>query len=165
MTKSHLVLLILCCELVASSAALADGPPPPAEVANTVSNLWISSQIAELGAYIESMYASHPDYVPALLAASFFDTVYRGRLSDASNKLDRVQRAVAESPESFSEAFRVLLSGVIQDMSDEIEMHRSMNTSEETLESNAAPATVRAACDYINRDLMILFYAPETNAP
>lgn len=164
--KRYAFLMVAVCVLVLSRVpSYADDPPSPSEVANTVSNLWIGSDFNGLGSYITNLYASHSNYVPAILAASFYDVVYRGHLPEASNKLHRVQTLVSSSPGSFSDLFKDLLSGLSDDVSEEISLHASNGTTPSQLESNASPSAVRSASSHLDRDIMILFSAPATNAP
>lgn len=143
----------------------AQEPPPPQEVANTISNYWMGSNFTSLGSYITNLYTSYSNYVPAILAGSFYDVVYQGKLSDATNKLYRVQALVTSSPTSFTDLFKDMLSGLIDDVSEEITLHGSMGTTPSQLEPNASPSAVRSASSRLDRDIIILFSAPATNAP
>ena len=143
----------------------AQEPPTPLEIANTISNYWTGSNFNALGSYITNLYASYSNYVPAILADSFYDVVYQGKLSEATNKLYRVQALVSSSPGSYSNLFKNMLSGLIDDVSEEITLHGSMGTTPSQLESNASPSAVRSASSRLDRDILILFSAPATNAP
>lgn len=55
--------------------------PSPEDVANTVSNLWVSENLNQLESYITNLYASSSNYVPAILASAFYDSVFLGNYS------------------------------------------------------------------------------------
>lgn len=153
--------------LIITIASLpAQEPPTPQEVANTVSNYWISQDFTNLNSYITNLYTAHSNYVPAILASVFHDCAYLGNLSQATNKLARVQAGVTNNPQGFSVEFKGFLSELAFETKGEIDMHAARGRSPETVQSNASPQTVRSVwgqtlLPYIN----ILFYAPATNAP
>ena len=159
MTFSCAVLLCVCAKVPAQD-------PPPSDVANTVSNLWISQDFSELNSYITNLYATSSNYVSAILASAFHDSIYLGKLSQATNKLARVQGCVTNNPQGFTVEFKDLLGELQSETKKEIDLHDRMGTSPAALESNASPQTVRSAW---GTDLLpqinILFYAPATNAP
>jgi hypothetical protein len=143
----------------------ADDPPSPLEVANTVSNYWMTFQFTDLDCYITNLYASHSNYFPAILASTFHDVVFRGELAEASNKVYRIQECVDNNPSNYNESFRMLVSSVNNDIAEEIALHASRGTTSSQLESNASPLAVRNASDHLGRDIIILYYTPATNAP
>ena len=156
-----MIYTLICGEIV----TYADDPPVPVNIANTVSNLWISSDFGALASYITNLYTTHSNYVPAILAASFYDAVFQGRLAESSNKLYRIQSAISFSPESYDVLFKNMLSSLRDEVSGEISLHTDMGTTPSQLEANASPSSVRAVSDRLGRDIMILFCAPATNAP
>jgi len=139
--------------------------PSPETVANTTSSLWMQADFDGLNIFVTNLYQSHSNYVPAILAASFHDVIFRGQLNDASNKLSRVRGAVLSSPGSYSAAFKSILDGWWGDLLDELAAHESMGTSVSQLGSNASPSTVRSVSEVLGLDLQILFWAPATNIP
>ncbi len=162
----RLVLLMqLMMGLMVLGGARAQEPPVPQEIANAVSNYWILHDFTGLNTYVTNLYSTYSNYVPAILAASFHDIVYRGKFAEATNKLYRVQMLVESSPQSYSEDFKDTLLGLIDAVNEEFAIHLTMGTTPSQLESNASPASVRAASDRLDRDIMILFSAPATNAP
>ncbi len=166
MIRTDLWLIVITSIIICySTMTFAEEPPTPIEVANTVSNLWMASAFRDLAYYITNLYATYSNYVPAILAASFHDVIYQGKLGEATNKLNRVQALVRSSPEAFSDIFKDMLSGLIDELSGEIALHAAMGTPPSEVESNASPSAVRSASDHLDRDIMILFFAPATNAP
>lgn len=161
----HHLMTLLLLTIFSGNTTYSDDPPTPIEVANTVSNLWINSDFGALTSYITNLYSAHSNYVPAILASSFHDVIFRGRLSDATNKLYRVQSLISAAPENYSDPFKDIFDGLNNDVSDELLLHVSMGTTQSQLESNASPSSVRNASSRLDRDIMILFYAPATNAP
>lgn len=148
------------------AAGVCMAEPSPEDVANTVSNLWMSEEFAQLEDYITNLYTSSSNYIPALLAASFRDSIYLGKLSDSTNKLARVVDVVNSNTNGFSFAFRELLTELADSTRREIELHIRMGTSDEILQSNASPQAIHAAWDgLVLPQINILFYAPATNAP
>lgn len=144
----------------------AQEPPTPQEVANTVSNYWIGQNFTNLNSYITNLYVAQSNYVPAILASVFHDSTYLGKLSQATNKLARVQTCVTNNPQNFSAEFKDLLIELKSDIDGEIALHARKGRSPATVESNASPQTVRSTWGTtLLPEINILFYAPATNAP
>lgn len=164
MTRTNIALA--CVILLFMCAVAPAQDPPPSEVANTVSNLWISQDFTGLTTYVTNLYANASNYVPAILASVFHDSIYLGKLAEATNKLARVQACVAGNPNGFTVEFKDFLSELASETKEEIDMHAARGRSPETVQSNASPQTVRSTW---GTDLLpqinILFYAPATNAP
>lgn len=59
------IITLACIALFFMCAVAPAQKPPPAEVANTVSNLWISQDFTGLTAYVTNLYATSSNYVPA----------------------------------------------------------------------------------------------------
>ena len=80
---------VLITSLLSSVNCMAqpDKPPSPGAMAQAVSEKWLAGEFAELDSYITLYYSAFPNYVPAILAASFRDAVYEGHLADAMQKL------------------------------------------------------------------------------
>lgn len=153
------LLLVMTAELLAQE-------PPPSEVANTVSNLWISQDFSGLNSYITNLYTTASNYVPAILASVFHDSIYLGKLSQATNKIARVQGCVANNPQGFTLEFKDLLSELQSETQREVDLHGRMGTPPAALESNASPQTVRSTWGAtLLPQINILFYTPATNAP
>jgi len=140
--------------------------PPPGEVADAVSNLWITQDLTGLATYVTNLYASTPNYVPAILASVFHDSIYLGKLSEATNKLARVQACVDSDPDGFTVEFKDYLLELASETKEEIDMHEARGRSPEIVQQNASAQTVR---DVWGTNLLpqinILFYAPATNTP
>jgi hypothetical protein len=159
MTLSCAVLLHVCTNVPAQAS-------PPSVVANTVSNLWISQDFSGLNSYITNLYVISSNYVPAILASAFHDCIYLGRLSQATNKIARLQDCVRNRPQDFTVAFKDLLDELRSETTREVELHARMGTTPGSLETHASPQAVRSAWGTtLLPQINILFYAPATNAP
>ena len=144
--------------------AVAGETPSPQQIYNTVSNHWLEKEISQLDNYIENLYTTHPEYLPAILAASFRDYIYLGKLSDAKQKLLAVHQLVNSNEDNFETNFKNLLSQQISSLKSEIDMHARHNTTPEMLESNADAQVVRNTWGTkILPGMKLLLYAPETN--
>ena len=162
MRRRVIILVLAGCVLVGEVIATE---PSPETVANTTSNLWMQADFDGLSLFVTNLYQEYSNYVPAILAASFQDVVFCGRLDDASNKLHRVRDAVAANPGDYSSAFISVLEGWWGDLLGEMAAHESMGTTAAQLGSNAAPVAVRGLSDVLGLDIQILFWAPATNVP
>lgn len=144
----------------------AQEPPTPQEVANTISNYWINQNFTNMNSYITNLYASYSNYMPAVLSASFHDYIFLGKLTDATNKLYRVQQAINSNPSNFPSDFKVTMEELNATMKWEIDLHARKGRSPETVQSNASPQAVRNATGAaLLQNINILFYTPATNAP
>ena len=160
------IIAVSCAVLLFVHADASAQEPPPSEVANTVSNLWMSQDFTGLNSYITNLYATASNYVPAILASVFHDSIYLGKLPQATNKLARVQGCVTNNPQGFTVEFKDLLGELQSETKREVELHDRMGTSPTALESNASPQTVRSTWGTtLLPQINILFYAPNTNAP
>ncbi len=140
--------------------------PTPQEVANTVSNYWIVQDFTNLNSYVTNLYATYSNYFPAILAASFHDYVFSGKLADATNKLYRIQQVVNSNPSNFPAEFRTLTEELNTTLKWEIDLHSRKGRTPETVQSNASPQAVRSALGAtLLPNIDILFYTPATNAP
>ncbi len=150
---------------MATSQLFADEPPSPVDVANTASNLWMSSNLTGLAEYTTNLYASYPYYVPAILLSSFHEGIFKGDLSAMTTKQYRVQEFVNFAPSNYTEEFTGLLAELRSEIDREINLHRKMGISESQLRSNASPAAVRAVGDIMPPEIFLLYYSPATNLP
>ena len=151
------------------SSVFAVDPPSAGDVANTVSNFWIKSQMDSMGSYITNLYSSYSNYVPAVLAKSFHDEIYLGNLEDATGRLNRVKNFMESSGQG-SEVFNDMLDTCITFITEELETHRAAGRTLSDLQSNASPSTVRSACNnsFLPSEIHLLFEAPSitiTNTP
>lgn len=165
--KTKRIYLIVCA--FASSAlftvdAVANEPPSPQQIFTTVKNHWLKQEIAQLDTYIDNLYNGHSKYVPAILAASFRDHIYLGKLSAASSKLFTVLQLVNSDEDMFENNFKDLLSEQYSALVSEINMHARHETTPAMLESNADANTVRNTWGTtLLPGINLLFYAPATN--
>ncbi len=152
--------------LVALTNMMAQEPPTPLEVANSVSNLWIGQNFSGMNTYVTNLYNTYSNYMPAILAASFHDGVYLGKMSQAFDKLARVQGCVTNNPQNFTIEFRDLLNELRSELRREIDLHDRMGTSPQALEANASPQTIRSLWGAeLLPEIFILYYTPATNVP
>ena len=152
--------------LVSLTTIMAQEPPTPLEVANSVSNLWIGQNFSGMNTYVTNLYNTYSNYMPAILAASFHDGVYLGKMSQAFDKLARVQGCVTNNPQNFTIEFRDLLNELRSELRREIDLHDRMGTSPQALEANASPQTIRSLWGAeLLPEIFILYYTPATNVP
>ena len=123
----------------------AQEPPTPQEVANIISNYWVNQNFTNMNSYITNLYASYSNYMPAILSASFHDYIFLGKLTDATNKLCRVQQAINSNPSNFSSDFKVTMDELNATMKWEIDLHSRKGRSPEAIQSNASPQAVQNA--------------------
>ena len=155
--------LFIAVSIMATSQLFAEEPPSPADVANTASNLWMSSNLTGLAEYTTNLYASYPNYVPAIILSAFHDGIFKGDLSAMTTKQYRVQEFVNFAPSNYTEEFTDLLAELRSETDREINLHRKMGISESQLRSNASPAAVRAVGDIMPPHIFLLYYSPATN--
>jgi hypothetical protein len=155
-------ILIVVSLICVARGVLAADPPSSREVADTVSKKWLAGQFHELDAYISSLYGSFPNYAPAILAASFSDSVYKGHLSDAMQKIGQVRQWVEQNPQGVAEGFMMQLDILEWSIQTEINIYTRHGISESQLQPN--PAAVRAEWGVdLPAPISILFYfADET---
>ena len=164
--KRIMLVFAFVLRLFAGTNIMSQEPPTPLDVANNVSNLWIGQDFSGLNSYVTNLYSTHSNYVPAILAASFHDGIYLGKMSQATNKLARVQGCVSNNPQGFAVEFKDLLSELESEMKREIDLHARMGTSPQALAENASPQAVRSTWGAaLLPQINILYYAPTTNAP
>ncbi|MEJ2647231.1 MAG: DUF2341 domain-containing protein [Sedimentisphaerales bacterium] len=121
-----------------------ENPPSPSEVANTVNNKWLSRDFNDLDTYITNLYSSFPDFIPAILASSFQDYVYKGHLSDAMQKFNQVKQWVEQNPGVVSEDFITQMYLIEWFIQSDIDMYTRLGISESELEPD--PNAVRDVC-------------------
>ena len=164
---TRIIMVISLVFLVLFSVTLfAQELPTPSTVANTVTNLWICQNFTGLNSYVTNLYASAPNYAPAILASIFHDIIFLGKMSRATDKIARVQRCVANNPQGYTKEFKDLLGELQSETKREVAIHNRMGTSSVALESNASPHAVRSTWGtMLPPQINILFYAPATNVP
>ena len=160
-------LVMLCFALSLNASGLAQSLPPPAVVANTVSNLWHTRNMAELSVYATNLYSGATNYVPAILASVFHDSVFRGDIQPAISNLVRIQNYANHAPQEFTENFKRALAESIEISIDELNMHAERGRTPQMLRENASPQALRDEWDggeplpFIS----ILFEAPPITLP
>lgn len=162
----RILILNMGISIIALVALDAEEPPAPREVADTISNYWIRQDFTGLSSYVTGLYAAHSNYFPAILAASFHDYIFSGKLADASNKLARIQEVVYSNPSNFSTEFKTIMEELTTTIGWEIKVHVRKGRTPEVVQSNASPQAVRNTWGTtLLPNIEVLFYAPATNAP
>jgi hypothetical protein len=116
--------------------------------------------------YVTNLYSSASNYVPALVASVFYDSVFEGKLLTASNKIERIQNRIMQTPQSFSDDFKNDLTLIRQMVYQEIERRTKEGHNPENLKSFAFPQKVRDALGFfILPDISVLYYAPAVTLP
>lgn len=131
--------------LLIAAGMLSAQPPTPSQVSSQVSSLWQSNQIGQLDTYITDLITQNPTYVPAIVAASFHDAVFEGKLASAKSRLESIKTDGAANPNKYTEEFLATIDGLITELEHEIAMHSRHGTSDAELESNASASDVRSA--------------------
>jgi len=155
--KFFVCLLFLIYFFVVSYAQAS--PPSTQEIYSHVSTYWKKKQFNDLEKYIINLYEKNKNYVPAIVAKSFYDYVYKGNLIDAVKQLQSVNNVIVSKTE-----FKVFLEQEIRDILEEIQMHKRMGTTDDELAQNASPEVVRNEWGDIEIPLLkILKMSPELN--
>ena len=160
-------LVMLCCVLSLNAPAFTQSLPPPVVVANTVSNLWHTRNMAELSVYATNLYSGATNYVPAILVSVFHDSIFTGDIQPAISNLVRIQNHVTHTPQSFTESFRRSLAEAIGISTKELSRHAEWGHTPQMLRENASPQILRDEWDggpplpFIS----ILFEAPPITLP
>jgi hypothetical protein len=138
------LMIISCVSLQNVKGLDGQSPPSPSEVSSVVNSKWLAGDFNDLDSYITGLYSSFPNYIPAILAASFHDAVYEGHLSDAMQKVNQVKQWVTQNPVGINEDFTFQLSMVEWGLQSEIDAYTRHNISEAQLQPD--PNAVRDAC-------------------
>jgi hypothetical protein len=125
--------------------ALFAQTPTPAEISSQVSSYWQSSQIAQLDQYLTTLLSENSNYVPALVASSFHDAIFQGKLVSAKQKLQSIKSDADANAGKYNDEFITAVEGLIQELDHEIAMHARHGTTDATLESRASAMAVRNA--------------------
>lgn len=119
--------------------------PTPTQVSSQVSSLWQNNQITQLDQYITNLIDQNPNYVPAIVAASFQDAIFKGKLTSAKVRLDSIKTDSDANAGKYNDDFLSSLGGLIKELDYEIAMHARHGTSESALEAKASASAVRNA--------------------
>jgi hypothetical protein len=151
--------------LLSGITGLSQNPPQPLEIANTVSNLWFSNNLAGLSVYATGLYsAATTNYLPAIMVSMFHDRVFAGKLLTASNKIGRVASHIETTPQSFSDGFKHFIS-VLTDMTSR-PVGRALAQG---VNPDAIPVTPQLLRDnmgdFMIPDIAVLYETPALSLP
>ena len=161
-----LAVFMACMICFTGSVASAVERPSPEAFSEEIGLFWYEEKYEELEARVDEVYGAHPDFIPAIIAASFVDGVFLGRIYDSREKLILVKEHIDEDPEEFDHIF-VLGVNALMEMADrEIETQEAAGRTPEELEENASPAAVREAFGpALIPFVSVLAFAPDTEIP
>lgn len=137
--------MLLFISVICMANVNADSPPQASEVFTNVRDKWVGNQINDLEVYIFQIYNDYPQYIPAILASSFHDSIFLGKLSTARAKLIAIKSDATSNPQKYSEDFTNALNSLIKELDYEIEMHVRHGTTNSQLEAGASVSAVRSA--------------------
>jgi hypothetical protein len=165
----HCMIALLACLITLAKAA---EPPAPAAVAGTVQGLWKAKKFPELERYISALNVEFPNYVPAILAESFYLQVYRGKLPAAKVLLVKVRQSCDAQPALYGEDFKNLLTYVEGSLNLAMDIAVRKGTSNAQEEAAASPEKIWEISKNMETkelgllpDLQILSYAPKITLP
>ena len=122
--------------MLATSSVLAQ--PPASEIANQIEQYWKNYEFNELETYINTLYQNYPNYIPAILAKSFYHSAFRNHLSDSLVELNRIVEAVKNNPGLGSKDFRETLDAVKKMTERFIEGYQKDGVTQEELSAAAS---------------------------
>jgi len=146
-------------------------PPSPTEVADTIKDLWKNNNVTELGTYLENLYNSHPNYVPAILAKWMHYGMFLGKHYDEYNMLFKIVIDVEAHPDEYSAFFAGEARSELKSCKDGIASSIRQGYNPEQMGAN--PQLVRDAYEndpvlsgYLgNYPFYIFFFAPNRDIP
>ncbi len=137
--------------------ALSAQAPTPTAISSQVTSYWQSSQITQLDQYLTTLISQNSNYVPALIASSFHDAIFKGKLASAKQKLESIKNDAAANAGKYNDEFISAVEGLIEELDHEIAMHSRRGTSDVTLEAKASALAVRNAWgSYIPPQILII---------
>lgn len=133
--------------------------PPPEKIAVKVKYLWEENSLSQLKTYLEGLEGSHRNFVPAIVAEAFHDSVFCGRLNRAKNKLLVLKVAAESNPQGYSNDYKIALTASLRSITDEIRIHTARGVGEQALHAEANPQAVRNAWEEHLLPILDLLYA------
>ena len=136
-------------------------PPSPQQVYDDMLKLWKDYQFEELEQYINSLYDKYPNYIPAILAKSFYDYIYEGKLLLAQTKLISIKQYLEPrlTPE-LQMFYDECLIREMKALEEEIKDHREHGRNPENLVPDIPPnevaEIVRDECNNIPPAILII---------
>jgi hypothetical protein len=157
--------MLVAALLLPGITGLSQNPPQPLEIANTVSNLWFSNNLAGLSAYATSLYSgTATNYLPAIMVSMFHDRVFTGKPLTASNKIGRVASHIETTPQSFPDGFKHFVS-VLTDMTN----RPAGRALTQGINPDAIPVTPQILRDnmggFMIPDIAVLYEIPALSLP
>lgn len=172
MKRYNLIKFLVTLLLFSACGAMAAEPPMPAAVAGTVQSLWKSKKFPELERYITALNAEFPNYIPAMLAESFYLCAYRGKLPAARALLTKVRQDCDKRPMLYTDDFKTRFAQMETVLNSAIEIALENGISSAQEEAAASPEKMwkisheREAKELgMLTELEILSYAPNITLP
>jgi len=161
----HKIIFITILYICITISVQGASPPTSQEIGNTVSNLWIKSELEKLGNYIVELYKNNPNYLPAILASSFYDKIYKGDIVSHHKKLYLIND-ITEKNEilNTNTAFIGLFSSIIMIDNSTLKHHINMGISNFQTQTSGENNSLKIRDimgDTLPPDLLILFLTPE----
>lgn len=159
-------LFVLVGILFCSASLTAVERPSPEDFSDEIGQHWAQLEFEDLELRVDVVYAAHPDFIPAIIAKSFVDGVFSGKIYEARDKLVRVTQHVDEDPEDFEERFVIAVHAVLAMTEREINRQEEAGRTPEELEEDASAAAVREAFGPVLIPFLVaLAYAPDAEIP
>lgn len=138
-------------------------PPSPQQVYDDMLKLWKDYQFEELEQYINSLYDKYPNYIPAILAKSFYDCTYKVDPFLAEEKLLKIKEYLEPR---LSPKLQVFYNGClmreIKGLKEEIKLHREHGRTLEEVRDATSIEDIRN--DWGNFPPPILIIIPDAPA-
>lgn len=126
-----------------TSSALAQ--PTAQEISDQIQTYWKDYKFDELENYINTLYQNYPNYIPAILAKSFYHLAFRNHLTDALAEINRVADAIKNNPQLGTKDFRERVDGEKRDLEMSIKIHQKKGITQEQRTAAISPRAGRDA--------------------
>jgi len=134
------LLFFILLSIVLALPAYAE-PPSPQQVYDDMLRLWKDYQFEELEQYINSLYDKYPNYIPAILAKSFYYEAYKNDIITARDELSKIRSYLEPRLTPKLEPFFSELLYEIRELENDIEFYQKRGI---TLEEMKAADTLEA---------------------
>lgn len=131
--------------LVATVAVAECNAPKAADIYSTILDLWHAERFEDLDSYVDTLSPKFENYVPAMLARSFREyiyRIYRGNLPVARDTLSTIQGYVAQREDL--DEFRGRLALAIQNLNEII---MEINSDGQDFPVPSSPSVMKEAFD------------------
>lgn len=85
----------------------------PMDFSDEIGQLWVAENYVGIEVRVDEVYSAYPDFIPAIVVASFVDGVFRGKIYESQEKISVIKEFLDEYTEEvnskFVEAISVLL--------------------------------------------------------